>query len=604
MRFDYLVPFETIKAFQGKNALENLTSSNYYTYILLNPNVDPAELEAKLPEFLKKTKGEETAKQRLLRLQRLLDIHFNTGIAFDRTVRISRTNLVIFSCIAVFILLIACINFMNLSSARATLRAVEVGIRKVSGAKRLQLVFRFLSESVCAGLFAVVFALAPLNLFIPWISSLLGRYVRLELFSSITPVLVLFGTGILAGIAAGIYPAFVLSSFSPGSVMKGHSHRGMQSRFFRKALTVIQFAIAVFMLIALGTVYGQLSYVKKHDLGFDKEQIVQIHLTKNVKDQFDAFKQRLLANPEILNVTMVRGYPGHVNMKRSYKWPGDDRNEAETHRSLYTMLVDPSTLKTLDLQMVSGRFFSWETPTDEAQAYVLNESAVRELGFEEPIGQPFHAWTEEMGQIIGVVKDFHFQSLHYEMGPLVMDVHPEWCWTALVRIGSQGTKEAVTSIESEWRRLEPDMPYTYRFLDDMFEWLYRREERLGRLFTIFTFLALFVACLGIFGMVAFVADRRKREIGIRKVLGATVPQILVLISEDFSKLVLYAYLIAAPAAYWMMNQWLQNFSYRTNVNIPLILFVGVFTQLITLITISFQSIRAALANPVDSLKYE
>ena len=603
MRFDYFVPFVTITAFRGEDALENFTSSNYFTYVMLRENVSPRQLEAKFPEFLEKYKGEATARQRVMLLQPLLDIHLNTGITFDRAVTTSKQNLTIFSFIAVFVLLIACINFMNLSTARATLRANEVGVRKVVGAKRMQLIHQFFFESILASLIAIIFALMLLNLFTPKVSLLLGRDVRL-VFSSAGHVLALVGIGLFTGVLAGSYPALVLSMFRPISVMKGLSHRGIKGSLFRKVLIVLQFGITVFMLIAMGTVYNQLTYVKNRDLGFNKERVVRVHLTKNVKDRFSAFRRDLLSNPNILNMTMVRGFPGYVNMKRGYNWPGNYGDQEEKGRSLYTMMVDPHTIETLGLEIVAGRNFSDEIPSDAIHAYILNETAVRELDLENPVGQPFRAWSEGMGQIVGVVKDFHFKSLHQEIEPLVLDIHPEWCWTALIRISPYDIPETLALVETEWRRFEPEMPYSYRFLDEMFDRLYRTEERLGQLFGYFTFLALLVACLGIFGLVAFIADRRKKEIGIRKVLGASVPQLLVLMSKDFCFLVLIAFCISAPIATLFMNRWLQNFAYHMNPDLVMILLVGLFAQIMTLVTISFQSVKASLANPVDSLKYE
>lgn len=604
MRFDYFVPFETIKSFQGEDALENFTNSNYYTYIMLNKGVTPQSLEMKFPEFLRKTRGEAAATQNRLLLQPLLDIHLNTGITFDRATTTSRQNLTIFSSIAVLILMIACINFMNLSTARSTLRATEVGVRKVVGATRKKLIFQFLFESMVSGIAAFIFSSFLIHLFIPEVGTLLGRDIPFALLSNPQRILLLFFIGLAAGLLAGIYPALVLSLFKPVTVIKGTPLRGLKGRSFRSVLIVIQFSITIFMLISMGTVYNQLSYAKHRDLGFNKEAVLRIQITQNIKDRYGVLRERLLQNPGILNVTMVRGFPGYVNMKRGHRWPGQENDAEEKNLSIHTMLVDYHTIETLEFNIIKGRNFSREISTDEGHGYILNETAVREMGFQDPIGQPFRAWSEEMGRIIGVVEDFHFKSLHQEIEPLVLDIHPEWCWTVLIRISSDGIREILPIIEREWIQLEPERPYSYRFLDDLFDRLYRTEQRLGSLFSIFTALALLVACLGIFGMVTFIADRRKKEIGIRKVLGASVPEIMKLISRDFSKLVLLATIVSTPFAAIMMNRWLQNFAYRTQVNVGQILIVGILAQLITLATISVQTLRASLANPVHSLKTE
>ncbi len=564
MRFDYFVPFSTIKAFMGENALEDYSSSNYYTYVMLREGISPDQLKARFVSFLKKYSGEQTAKELVLIFQPLTAIHLNTDIMFDRAVTTSKQNLIIFSSIAIFVLLIACINFMNLSTARSTLRALEVGVRKVIGANRGQLMRQFFFESVLSSLIAVALALILLALFTPMISSLLGRAIPLNPFSSSSHVFSLIGIGLLVGLIAGSYPAFVLSMFNPVTVMKGLSYSGSKGSLFRKVLIVLQFSITVFMLIAVGTVYSQLNYMKHRDLGFRKEQVVRINLTKNVKDRFDLFRQVLMSNSDVTNVSLVRGFPGYVNMTRGYNWPGRAAEQEEEGQSFYTMLVDPNSVETLGLEIVAGRNFSQEITTDETHSFILNETAARKIGWDNPVGQPFRIWSDaEMGRVIGVVKDFHFKSLHQGMEPLVLDVLPTWSWTALIRIQPDGISNTLALIESEWRRLEPEMPYSYRFLDEMFDRLYRTEERLGQLFSIFTFLALFVACLGIFGMVAFTAYRRKKEIGIRKVLGASIPQLLGMFSRDFSMLVFLAFLISAPLASLVMNQWLQNFAYRT-----------------------------------------
>jgi putative ABC transport system permease protein len=293
--------------------------------------------------------------------------------------------------------------------------------------------------------------------------------------------------------------------------------------------------------------------------------------------------------------------PGRIGTSRGYQWPG---KEEEENRSFYTMFVDARTIETLGFELVQGRSFSEEIGADTTNAYILNETAVRELGWENPIGQPFHVWDEEMGQVIGVVKDFHFKSLHQKIEPLVLDVKPEWSWSAAIRLAPGNPREALDFIEKQWQVFESDLPFSYNFLDEDFDRLYRAEERLGKLFSSFTFLAIFVACLGLFGLAAFTTERRTKEIGIRKVLGASVRDVLLLLSKDFSKLVAFAFVVASPFAFFAMNAWLQNFAYRIDSSMTTFLLCGILVLLVALITVSSQALRAALANPAKALRYE
>ncbi len=604
LQFDHVVSFSTIKAFMGENALEEYTNFNYYTYVLLRPGVAPQQLASRFSDFLRKYRGEETANNTLLTLQPVRDIHLTTNVKWDIGTNSDKKYLYIFSAVAFLILLIASINFVNLATARATLRAKEVGVRKAAGAARRQVMLQMFGESLLASVFAMILAVSLLQIFAPVLSNLLEREIELHVFGDLALLLLLIGLGLLAGILAGIYPAMVLSSFEPITVLKRLATQGVKGARLRKALIMAQFGISVFLLIAMATVYNQLQYMKTRDLGFDKEQVVFVGLSGAVKEHFAAFRSQLLAYASIKQVALGT-IPGRVGTSRDYKWPGQEKgSEGKESRSFFTMFADAHSLEALGLELVQGRNFSENLATDVTHAYILNETAAQELGWGDPVGKQFHVWDEEAGQVIGVVKDFHFRSLHQKIEPLVLDVKPEWSWTAAIRLAPGELRATLSFIETQWRQFEPELPCNVLFLDVDFERLYRAEERLGRLFSSFTALAIFVACLGLLGLAAFTAEQRTKEIGIRKVLGASVRDILLLLSREFARLVAWAFAAAVPVAYWVMNAWLQNFAYHMNQGFITFLLCGVLVLALALLTVSSQALRAALANPAEALRYE
>lgn len=601
LQFDYLASFSTVKEFMGENALEEYINSNYYTYLMLPPAVQPQQLTARFPELLRKHRGEATAKNTALVLQPLIEIHLTTDITWDVGTNSDKKYLYIFSIVAFFILIVAGINFVNLATARAMLRAREVGVRKVVGAYRQQLMLQLFGESIFAGVLATILALASLQLLAPFISNMLGRSISFDPFADAGRLLILVGLGLITGMLAGIYPAVVLSAFEPAKVLKGLVTRGAKGALLRKGLIIVQFGIAIFLLVAIVTLYHQLHYMKSRDLGFQKEQVVFLGLSRAVKEHFETFRQSLLSSANIRNVALAGSVPGRVGTSRGYNWPGQQR---DLDNSFYTMFGDHQTVEVLGLQLVQGRNFSNEIATDATSAYILNETAVRALGWDEAAGKPFKVWDEEMGQVIGVVKDFNFRSLHQKIEPLVLDIKPEWSWSAAIRIAPNDMARTLSFIETQWRALELDLPLSYRFLDEDFDRLYHSEEKLGQLFSSFAFLALFVACLGLFGLASFTAEQRTREIGIRKVLGASVAEILLLLSKEFSKLVALAFIVAAPLAYFAMSAWLQNFAYHIRMGAIPFLLGGGLALLLALLTVSAQALRAALTNPVEALRYE
>ena len=601
IQFNYVVSFPTIKNFMGENALDEFTINNYYTYILLKEGTDYRRVEEKFPFFITKHFDQERADQFNLHLQPLDNIHLNPSIKWDLPTTGNKHYLHIFSGVALFVLLIACINFINLSTARAPLRAREIGIRKVVGSSRWQLLLQLFGESAMTSLTALVIALLGLHVLVHGLAGLIGQNLSFNLINDSNIVIILIGIGILAGILAGIYPAFVLSAYQPVRVLKGSATKGTRGSTLRKALIITQFSLSMLLIVSMLIVINQINFMKNTPLGFDKEQVILVSLSGSVKQNFGVFRKKLLDQSDIQNVALTV-VPGRVRTRSAYNWPGGDDDEEE--RNFYTMFVDPRTIPTLGMEIIEGRNFSEKVQTDVTRAYILNETAVKAIGWEKAVGKPFRVWDEEMGQVIGVVKDFHFKSLHNLIEPLVLKIKPEWTWNAAVRVSAAGVSKALQKIQEAWRELETEIPIKYKFLDSDFDRHYHSEERLGKLFGIFTGLAIFIACLGLLGLASFSTQQRFKEIGIRKVLGASFRDIFTLFVKEFSRLVLYSLLIATPVTYWLMASWLGDYAYRIRIGIFPFIAGAVIILTVASLTVSSQIFRAACANPADIIRYE
>lgn len=603
LEFDYVANFKSLTSLMGPDALDEFTNYNYYTYVLLTDRADVQQLEARFPAFVDSrfADGGGSANNSL-HLQPLADIHFATDIKWDVPTNTDPKYVYILAVVAALLLLIACVNFMNLATARAARRAKEVGVRKAVGAERRQLVAQFLGESVMLSLFSIVLAvlltLASVSLF----ERVIDREISLM---AVGPgaLALLIGVGLLAGLLAGSYPAFYLAAFRPARVLKGEIQRSGRGTGLRRGLIVVQFGISIFLIIGTLTIERQLDFVRSMDLGFQKEQVLFAPLVAPLREQFEVFRDQALAQPGVLNVARAGNLPGRVNTSRGYNWPGQSADEQEG-RGFYTVLADPHFIETLGLQIVSGRNFSEDMPTDFEDAYILNETAVRELGWENPIDHPFRAWDREMGSVIGVVEDFHFKSLHQQIEPVVINIKPGWLSYVVIRLAPGQFDESVSRLRAQWEMLAPGFPFDYRFLDQDFERLYRSEQNLGRLFTFFATIAILVACLGLFGLAAYSAEQRTKEIGVRKVLGASVQSIVIMLSREFTLLVLIGFAVAAPVAYLLMNRWLDAFAYRAEWSVATFVSAVLAALMIAWLTVSYQSIKAAVANPVKALKYE
>jgi putative ABC transport system permease protein len=501
-------------------------------------------------------------------------------------------------------------QLMNLATARSANRAKEVGVRKVLGSFRTQLVQQILSESILISCIALLIAIGLVELLLPTFNDLAGKQLQAEFLSSNLALFGLIGFALLVGIIAGSYPAFFLASFQPVSVLKGKLRSGVGSHWLRSGLVVFQFAISIALIAGTAVVQQQLQYVQRQNLGFDKEHVVVIQKAGELKQQYQAFKQELLRSPNVLNASASTVVPGRWFSNTTVQAEGAPPDRLEL---LWYLSADEDFVKTLDMKIAAGRNFSNAFATDSS-AVVINETAGKRLGWKDAVGKKLillGRTPEESLKftVIGVLKDFHFESLRQEIRPMAVfpqsalsfSLTPEY---VAVRIRSQNLPATLAFLENKWREFVPHHPFEYSFLDADFEALYRVEQRTGKIFGAFSALAILIACLGLFGLASFMTEQRTKEIGVRKVLGASVSQVVILLSKDFTRLVLIALIIAAPVAYLAMSRWLQDFAYRINIGVLTFVLAGGLALVIALFTVSFQSIKAAVANPVEALRYE
>jgi putative ABC transport system permease protein len=611
-----LVSFNTLKdsAVYGEKNLEtNWGNNSFFTYILLPPHYNTNNMSARFPSFIDKRManqeyvGKRASKFTKLGLQKLTDIHLRSHTDYEAEPNGDIKRVYIFSAIALFILLIACINYMNLSTARSTLRSREIGIRKVVGALRKELVFQFLSESVLLSWVAIILALGLLHFTLPWLNKISGQQLSATILLRWQILVPLFLTPFIVGILSGLYPALFMSSFQPVKTLKGLFKIGGSNISFRRVLVVTQFAISIILIIATAIVFQQLHYMQKKSLGFDKEHIVVMPYNNALKAKYESFRTQLLANSNFKNLTRTSRIPTGrlLDDMGAYTLSGDSMKATNT--DIKFVSVDYDFIPTYGIQMTGGRNFSREYGTDTA-GFVLNESATNALGWkpQDAVGKDFK-YGNTKGHIIGVIRDFHFESMHQSIVPLVLVMFPpssDYFNNLSIKFSGTNIPAALSHLESTWKSTLPEIPYQYTFLDENFDKLYQTEQRQGNIFTIFACIAIFIACLGLFGLSAFAISQRIKEIGIRKVLGADVSTIVTLLSKDFLKLVAVSAVLAFPVAWYFMKNWLQEFAYRINMPWTTYLIAGIAAAFIALATISFQAIRAAVANPVKSLRTE
>lgn len=592
----------------------DLASNNMmFTYLQLVPGGNARQLESKFPAFIDKYAGQALKAMGYYKKQFLLplrDIHLANHVEGNVTAPGSKTYLYILASIALFTLVIACINFMNLSTARSSKRSAEVGVRKVLGAEKQSLIRQFLGESMLIALLAFGFALLLTQLLLPLFENVSGKALAFSANEQLALSGAFLLLALITGLLAGSYPAFYLSSFKPVKVLKGKFTNSLAAVSLRKGLVVFQFFISVVLIVASVVIYGQMKYMRSKDLGFQKEQQIVIPLRSNVaRNTYPALKNELSRNSNILSAGASMFYPGIFNPSdRGMYKEGNTINES---RRVFMNRVDESFLQTLGIRTLQGRLFSKDFPSDTSFRIIFNETAVKQLGFasaEEALGK--YALVDWQGQtyryeIIGITKDFHFQDLHTAIEPYGFQLNSEPQYNYMIAHAKAGNiQSTLKSIETSWRKLNPNEPFDYSFLDADFQKNYAAEHRLASIVNYFTIIAILISCLGLFGLAAFSAEQRTKEIGVRKVLGASVSNIITLLSKDFLKLVAIAVVIASPVAWYVMNEWLQDFEYRISISWMVFAITAATALLIALLTIGFQALRAALSNPVKSLRTE
>jgi putative ABC transport system permease protein len=607
--FDFLISYVLLKMRETGSYYE-WEDFGHYNYVKLAPNADPEMLEAKIPEWFLSYNDwpaddvEELKDGRVaFRLQPITDIHLHSHLKWELEPNSDVAYVWLFSAIAIFVLLIACISFMNLSTARSATRAREVGVRKVLGAFRTQLLGQFLGESILLSVMALLLTLAAVELLLPFFNSLSGRNLAVDYRNGGRLILGMCGMALLVGIISGSYPAFFLFALQPVKTLKDAMRFGASSARFRQILVVSQFAISIALIASTFIVAAQLEFLKNKNLGFDKAQVVVVPIKSDAMRRNDeAVKAELLRTPSVVGVTAVSNVPGGRFNQNEIYWQA-----AENEQDVSQVRVDYDFFKTLGIEMAQGRSFSRAMATDSAAAFILNETAVRLYDWDTAVGKEI-TWLDDddtrRGLIIGVAKDFHFQSLHRSIEPLIFHVLPEGFNYFLIKMDSHDLPNTLAEVEKKWKAFEPDRAFEYSFLDEDFAALYNAEESMQGVVGNFSLLAILIACLGLFGLASFTMQQRTKEIGVRKVLGASVTSIVGLLLKEFVKLIVMAMLIASPIAYYTMSRWLHDFAYRIEIGVLTFALAGGLALAIALLTVSAQAIKTALANPVEVLRYE
>jgi putative ABC transport system permease protein len=617
--FDFFI---SMSSFPDSRSTEWLRS-DYNTYVLLKDKSYARQLEASFPALLEKFSGAQMKSELnmsiaefekrgsffRLNLIPLTDIHLKSSLSGELGANGTTQYVYIFLLIAVFILLIACINFMNLSTARSSNRAREVGVRKVLGSARKHLIAQFLTESVLVTVIATILAFIVALFLLPLFNQLSGKGLAIDAASLRWIVPSLLFVALFVGILSGSYPAFYLSAFQPVDVLKGKIATGFKGGRLRSFFVVFQFSISIFLIIGTLVIYNQLNYIQTKNLGYNRNQVLVVKNVFELNNQAKLFRQKVKEIPGVINATMTGFLPTSGFKSTSIYYRDATLNE-KTSMFPQSWQVDEDYVPTLDMKMAAGRNFSKDMPTDSA-GVVINQAAAKFLGFKDPVNSIIY---RSMGnqhimahmkpyRILGVVKDFNFNSLHENVTPVILTLAEDNRGLS-IRVNTDNLTSLLAQINSVWKEVNPNVQINYSFMDQDFDAIYRTEQRTGQLFIIFTTLAIVIACLGLFGLAAYAAEQRTKEIGIRKVLGASVTAIASMLSVDFVKLVGISILIASPIAWYLMNKWLQDFAYRISIQWWVLVVAGLVALLIAIITVSFQSIKAAIANPVDSLKNE
>jgi len=585
-------------------------ANSFITYLLLKPGTSMDSFNEKLKKFTKKYMGGQQFDDWLAKgnsweyfLQALTSIHLNSDMGGELEANGSRTYVIVFSIISMLILFMASINFINLSTAKSTLRTKEVGLRKVVGSNKTKLMFQFLTESTFLTFLSLTLSILIIHCLLPAYRTLIGRNLEIHYFDNFIVIPSLLILGLVVGVISGLYPAFFQSSFKPITTLRGKTGATKGSSFLRNVLVIFQFTFTIVLITGTLVILQQLKFFQNKKLGFDREQVLVIRNSESLENRIDPFKEVLRQNSSIIAVSGSNTLPGRGSINMGFG------TESGENTPLNLCICDSDFLKTLKIELAQGRFFSREFPSD-SHAAVLNEKAVEQIGWDNPINKKINNWLPERGDftVIGVIKNYHYESLHQVIKPQVLFLsggyhkYPETLVS--VRLNTTDISGTVAYIQKTWNSFAPNSPFEYSFLDEDYDKLYMNEKQTRKLFSTFTFITILIACLGITGLASFTAERYTKEIGIRKVLGASVSGIIMNLANKFTKWVVLANVIAWPVAYYFMNRWLAKFAFRINLNIWTFIFSGLAAYIIALFSVSYQSIKAATVNPVDSLRYE
>jgi putative ABC transport system permease protein len=590
------------------------TSNDLYTYFKLQPGADAQKVKAHLDQMVEKNAGSELEKFIGMTFKQfkdqgnafgitiipMLDIHLESKLGNEILPPGSKQYLYIFGAVAVFIILIACINFMNLSTARSANRAKEVGVRKTIGAFRHRLIIQFVSESLLYSVFSTVLAIGLIAVSLDGFNALSGKSLQMSDYANPGVIAGLAAFTIVIGVIAGSYPAFYLTSFKPTEVLKGKIRSGLKHSGLRNGLVVVQFVVSIALIFGTLAIYSQLKFIQEKNLGFNKENVVSLLHTLSIKNP-DAFRNELNANPMFKGVSFANNLPPNISWNSAFRKGGSDQDYI-----LYIYQVDHDHLQTMGYEMAQGRFYSREFKSDTA-AIILNEAAYKHMGFtnlDDAVVLSYQGETPRPLKVIGVLKDFNFVSLRDEVKPLAIQLGPEPNLEVAIRLSPGNTQEQIAALESIWNRHASGAPFEYSFVDENFDAMFRAEQRMGQSLLVFTGLAIGIACLGLFGLAAYTAEQRAKEISIRKVMGASVSQMVFLLSKDFTILVIIALVIATPLAWYVTDNWLKGFANRISLDASFVIISGMIAVAVALFTISFQSIRAARENPVKAMRSE
>ncbi|HSZ34769.1 MAG TPA: ABC transporter permease [Puia sp.] len=614
-----LISFNTLKdsaVYGAENLRTNWGNNSFFTYLLLPEHYDVKRMIARFPEFVDKRmdhkdyNGALPSKFTKIGLQKLTDIHLYSHTDYEAEPNGDITRVYIFSIIALFILLIACINYMNLSTARSALRAREIGIRKVIGARKKEIIFQFLSESVLIAWAAIIISLILLYFTLPWLNQLSDQNLSMNILLEWQVLIPIISAPFIIGILSGIYPALFMSSFQPVKTLKGLLKAGKGNISFRKVLVVTQFGISIVLIITTIIVFQQLRYMQNTSLGYDKEHLVTMPYNNFLNPAYDQFRNELLRNPNIKEVARSSRIPTGrlLDEMGASTYVGDSSRPITA--DIKFVAGDYDFIPTYGVHVVAGRNFSRSYGTDTSN-FILNESAVSAIGWKTPqdaVGKDFK-YGSQKGKVIGVMADFHFESLRNKIVPIILCNPPVTATDSYfnnlsIKVSGNNVQNTLAMVGNTWRKYLPELPYQFTFLDEKFEQLYKSEQRQGTIFTVFACIAIFIACLGLFGLSAFTISQRFKEIGVRRVLGAKVDSIVLLLSKDFLRLVLVASIIAFPIAWYAMTHWLADFAYRVNIEWWVFMLAAALALVVALATVSFHAVKAAIANPVKSLRSE